>query len=75
MKLELYKKDTCPFCRKVFMAIEKMGRTDIEMHDIIRSLPGWEKSPGARRELEVALEPSRRLKLIVAPVEKKGGAA
>ena len=36
MKLELFKMDTCPFCRKVFRAIEQMGRTDIEMHDINR---------------------------------------
>ena len=34
MKLELFKMDTCPFCRKVFRGIEEMGRSDIEMHDI-----------------------------------------
>ena len=34
MELELFKMDTCPFCRKVFRGIEEMGRTDIEMHDI-----------------------------------------
>lgn len=43
--------------------------------DALYLLPGWEKSPGTRRELEVALAPYNRLKLIVAPVEKKGGAA
>ena len=37
MKLELYKMDTCPYCRKVIRAIEDMGRGDIEMHDINRS--------------------------------------
>lgn len=37
MKLELYKMDTCPFCRKVMRAIDELGRTDIEMHDIIES--------------------------------------
>lgn len=36
MKLELYKMDTCPYCKKVFRAIEEMGRNDIEMHDIRR---------------------------------------
>ena len=34
MKLELYKFESCPYCVRVFKAIEKMGRTDIEMHDI-----------------------------------------
>ena len=29
--------DTCPFCRKVMRAIDELGRTDIEMHDIIES--------------------------------------
>ena len=43
MKLELYKMDTCPFCRKVFRAIEEMGRTDIEMHDINRSMEDRER--------------------------------
>ena len=37
MKLELYKMDTCPFCRKVMRAIDELGRTDIERHDIIES--------------------------------------
>ena len=43
MKLELYMMDTCPFCRKVFRAIEEMGRTDIEMHDINRSMEDRER--------------------------------
>lgn len=43
MKLELYKMDTCPFCRKVFRAIEELGRTDIEMHDINRSMEDRER--------------------------------
>ena len=43
--------------------------------DALYLLPGWEKSPGTRRELEVALAPYNRLQIIVAPVEKKGGAA
>ena len=41
--------------------------------DAIYLLPGWEKSPGTRRELKVALD--HKLEIIVAPVEKKGGAA
>lgn len=34
MKLELYKFDTCPYCRRVMACIDESGRTDIEMHDI-----------------------------------------
>ncbi len=34
MKLELYKFDTCPYCRRVMSFIDESGRTDIEMHDI-----------------------------------------
>lgn len=34
MKLELYKYDSCPYCQRVMRAIEQMGRTDVEMHDI-----------------------------------------
>lgn len=37
MKLELYKFDTCPYCRRVFAEIEAQGRTDIELHDIHKS--------------------------------------
>ena len=37
MKLELYKFDTCPYCRKVLNAIEESGRNDIELHDIHKS--------------------------------------
>ena len=43
MKLELYMMDTCPFCRNVFRSIEEMGRTDIEMHDINRSMEDRER--------------------------------
>lgn len=34
MKLELYKFDSCPFCRRVMNYIEDSGRTDVEYHDI-----------------------------------------
>ena len=37
MKLELYKFDTCPFCRRVMNYIEESGRTDVEYHDIHKS--------------------------------------
>lgn len=37
MKLELYKMDTCPYCRRVMKAISDSGRTDVELHDINRS--------------------------------------
>ncbi len=37
MKLELYKFDTCPYCVRVYKAIERLGRTDIEMHDVMKN--------------------------------------
>lgn len=40
--------------------------------DAIYLLSGWEKSPGVRKELKVALD--NKLVMIVAPVEKSGGA-
>lgn len=37
MKLELFKRDTCPYCVKVQMAIHKLGVEDqIEQLDITR---------------------------------------
>ena len=43
MKLELYKFDTCPYCVRVFDYIEKSGRTDIEMHDIIKNEADYQR--------------------------------
>ncbi len=37
MKLDLYKFNGCPYCAKVLAAIEKSGRSDIELHDIHES--------------------------------------
>lgn len=34
MKLDLYKMNTCPYCRRVMDYISSSGRTDIVMHDI-----------------------------------------
>ena len=34
MKLELYKFDACPYCRRLISAISRSGRTDVELHDI-----------------------------------------
>ena len=34
MTLELFKFDTCPYCRNVMRYIENAGRTDIVYHDI-----------------------------------------
>ncbi|MBQ1310448.1 MAG: glutathione S-transferase N-terminal domain-containing protein [Blautia sp.] len=34
MTLELYKKNTCPYCRKVMDFISSTGRTDIIFKDI-----------------------------------------
>lgn len=45
MKLELYHMEHCPFCRRVFAAIDQAGRTDIIYKDII-------KDPQARQTLK-----------------------
>lgn len=37
MKLKLYMFDTCPFCRKVLNEIKRSGRTDIELHNIMKN--------------------------------------
>ena len=37
MKLELFKFDSCPYCRRVFRYLEESGRTDVELLDINRS--------------------------------------
>ena len=44
MKLELYKKDSCPFCQRVMIYIEENGRDDIIFHDTVRD-------PGAAEKL------------------------
>ena len=33
--LELYKKESCPFCRRVMTRIAEQGRDDIVFHDIV----------------------------------------
>ena len=37
MKLELFIKETCPYCRKVITFINESNRNDIEYHDIDKS--------------------------------------
>ena len=37
MTLELFKKDTCPYCQRVMQYIASTGRTDIAYRDIIES--------------------------------------
>ncbi len=44
MKLVLYKKDSCPFCQRVFSYLSESGRSDVEFRDIVTD-------PGAREEL------------------------
>ena len=43
MKLELYKFDTCPYCRRVMGFIEESGRTDVEYHDIRKNAEDRER--------------------------------
>lgn len=35
-KLELFKYNSCPFCQRVMMAVQKLG-IDVEMHDIMQN--------------------------------------
>ena len=45
MKLELFKKDSCPYCVKVMMLVDELGVGDkIEYRDIVRD-------PQARKQL------------------------
>lgn len=44
MKLELYKKDSCPFCQRVLRYLANSGRDDIIFHDTVND-------PGAAEEL------------------------
>lgn len=37
MKLELFKRDTCPYCVMVMNYIEQSGRDDVEYRDISAS--------------------------------------
>ena len=37
MTLELFKKDSCPYCRRVMDYISTAGRTDITYKDIVES--------------------------------------
>ena len=37
MTLELYKKDSCPYCQRVMRFISSSGRTDIVYRDIVQS--------------------------------------
>lgn len=37
MKLELFKRDTCPYCVRVMNYIEQSGRSDVEYRDITTS--------------------------------------
>jgi glutaredoxin len=34
MKLDLYKMETCPFCRRVLNYLQESGRSDVTLHDI-----------------------------------------
>lgn len=53
MALELFKKDSCPYCRKVMQFIASTGRTDIVYHDIIESEEAADRliSVGGKRQV------------------------
>lgn len=52
MKLELYKYDTCPYCRRVMSVIEEL-EADVEMHDIHRNPQDLERlmAVGGKRQV------------------------
>ncbi len=56
MKLELYKYDTCPYCRRVMSVIEELG-ADVEMHDIHRNPQDLERlmAVGGKRQVPCLL--------------------
>jgi glutaredoxin len=37
MKLELFKKESCPYCQKVLRFLKESGRTDVALLDIVES--------------------------------------
>ena len=43
MKLELYKFDSCPYCRRVMNHIASAGRTDVAYRDIHESRENRER--------------------------------
>lgn len=43
MTLELFKRDTCPYCQKVMEYIQESGRKDIVFHDIRESKEAAER--------------------------------
>lgn len=47
MKLELFKKDSCPYCQRVMNHITASGRRDVEYRDIVTD------PENARRLMEV----------------------
>ena len=53
MTLELYKKNSCPYCQRVMRHITSSGRTDIIYHDIIESDEAAEQlvSIGGKRQV------------------------
>ena len=53
MTLELYKKDSCPYCQRVMRFISSSGRTDIVYRDIVQSDEAAEKlvSIGGKRQV------------------------
>ena len=53
MKLELFKKDTCPYCRKVMAYIASAGRSDILFRDITKDRKAAETLENIGGKLQV----------------------
>ena len=53
MKLDLYKKDSCPFCQRVLQYLDESGRTDIIFHDTVMDNEAAEELTEAGGKLQV----------------------
>lgn len=53
MKLELYKKDSCPFCQRVMRYLAKSGRSDVIFHDTVKDQGAAEKLTAVGGKLQV----------------------
>ena len=53
MTLELFKKDSCPYCQRVMRYIESSGREDILYRDIVLSPEAGERlaAVGGKRQV------------------------
>lgn len=53
MTLELFKKDSCPYCQRVMRYLESSGRKDVVYRDILQSRENGERlvAVGGKRQV------------------------